>query len=617
MEELAEPFGIDLDGERRDEVIDGAVLVADHPLLTCGLIKVKSVLSPGRYDLICPWVDEHGGAVDDGAAMFTNEDGTFGFCCHHGSCCERTGRDLVEWIEAQQPGFEQLLKSWIVRRSFDKIIGGSGDEGVGNGDNGGVAVSPDNNDNNGNAVDTFLARLPECKDSKMIEALCRVAVIGVDDVWRVEKVVQKLLKEVGGSSPGVGVVRSWFKPEIVGIESLPEWATGWCYLTHSKDLFLRGNGVKISREAFNVSHRQHSNDDLPVDLLSKNGVLPVFWNVMYLPGAGSEFSFDGKECINSFKGWAKFEGVLNGVSESEQVRIWELVVSHAKSRFPIKWYILLDYFAYCYQHRGSRVLWMPIIQGVPGDGKSYWGRLMSAVLGVSNVGSVGIGEITSPHTDWAEGHCLKILEEIKISGANRFEVLDKLKPYLTNNIIRVHPKGLKGYDVPNTANYIGFTNHQDAIPVDDNDRRIVPFFSTKQMKGQLEGKEYFDRLYDDTVNSITGVAVVAKELMRWKISKDFSASVPPVIEGDTDKEAMIEATKSELRMMVEDYIESLPDKKLIKFNDIKRAFSNPMSEFYCDWYTQGIAKELRSMGYINKKRRILGVQCRVWVLPQM
>jgi len=119
LEALAEPFGIDLDASRRDTRDNGADLVPDHPLLSVpDLIQIKSERSPGRYDVTCPWVAEHTGAADDGAAIFTNADGSMGFKCHHGSCQHRTGHDLMEWLEAQRPGFRQQYKLWQIGRSL-------------------------------------------------------------------------------------------------------------------------------------------------------------------------------------------------------------------------------------------------------------------------------------------------------------------------------------------------------------------------------------------------------------------------------------------------------------------------------------------------------------------
>jgi hypothetical protein len=125
IDALAAPFDVDLDAPRRSQRLDGAADIPDHPLLQLDdIITVKEVLSDGRFDITCPWVHEHTGSVDDGAAVFTNDDGSIGFKCHHGACQERTGRSLLDLIEASDhPGFRSKLKVWQVKRSFAKIPG--------------------------------------------------------------------------------------------------------------------------------------------------------------------------------------------------------------------------------------------------------------------------------------------------------------------------------------------------------------------------------------------------------------------------------------------------------------------------------------------------------------
>lgn len=119
MQVLAAPFGIDLQAPRRDARVDGAANLPDHPLLQLDdVLLIKEVRSDGRFDVRCPWVYEHTGGADDGTAVFTNADGTIGFKCHHGSCQHRTGRDLLGFLEQQQPGFVERLTTWQALRAF-------------------------------------------------------------------------------------------------------------------------------------------------------------------------------------------------------------------------------------------------------------------------------------------------------------------------------------------------------------------------------------------------------------------------------------------------------------------------------------------------------------------
>lgn len=120
LEQLATPFKIDLDAVRRDARVDGAAEIPDHPLLQIpDLIHIKEVRSKGRFDITCPWVDEHTGEVDNGTAIFTNQDGTMGFKCHHGACERRTGADLLRWLDESSPGFSAEYQRWQLKRQFE------------------------------------------------------------------------------------------------------------------------------------------------------------------------------------------------------------------------------------------------------------------------------------------------------------------------------------------------------------------------------------------------------------------------------------------------------------------------------------------------------------------
>ena len=122
MEELAKPFNVDLDYQRREGRLDGASNVPDHPLLECGL-KIKDVRSDGRFDITCPWVDEHTNSDDSGTAVFTNDDGTMGFKCHHGNCETKTAKDILNYLEDKSPGYTNRYKNWKFKHNMKDIVG--------------------------------------------------------------------------------------------------------------------------------------------------------------------------------------------------------------------------------------------------------------------------------------------------------------------------------------------------------------------------------------------------------------------------------------------------------------------------------------------------------------
>lgn len=121
LEQLAAPFNVDLSMPRVPKRNKGAADIPDHPLLQTSAINIKKVNRAGNYDITCPWVDEHTGSADDGAAMFTNDNGTIGFKCHHGSCEHRTGKDLLIYIEKNDADFNEKYKNWQLLNSFKGV----------------------------------------------------------------------------------------------------------------------------------------------------------------------------------------------------------------------------------------------------------------------------------------------------------------------------------------------------------------------------------------------------------------------------------------------------------------------------------------------------------------
>lgn len=125
-----------------------------------------------------------------------------------------------------------------------------------------------------------------------------------------------------------------------------------------------------------------------------------------------------------------------------------------------------------------------------------------AALGDTNVGTVSPTQVVSANNGWATGVCVNILEELKITGHNRYEAANALKPLVTDPYIQITDKWVKAYNTMNTTNYLCFTNHKDAIPLEDNDRRwwvvFCPLADLEDIGKPfgLNSREYLDQLWD-------------------------------------------------------------------------------------------------------------------------
>jgi len=162
--------------------------------------------------------------------------------------------------------------------------------------------------------------------------------------------------------------------------------------------------------------------------------------------------------------------------------------------------ILLNYAAALVQYPGDKFQWWPLIQGVEGNGKTMLLEVLEYCVGERYCHRPNASEIAGSggkFTGWLEGKVLVGFEEVRTS--HKTEVLEILKPMVTNNRLEFQSKGVDQTTGDNRANGILHSNHKDAIAIAMKNRRYAPFFTAQQSEGDLERDgmtgSYFPNLY--------------------------------------------------------------------------------------------------------------------------
>lgn len=277
---------------------------------------------------------------------------------------------------------------------------------------------------------------------------------------------------------------------------------------------------------------------------------------------------------------------------------------------------LIDFMAYITQNPGTKILWVPLIQSVEGIGKSVIGNLLiNHIFGKPNAGVVDSIIIADSNNSWASSKMLRVLEEIKLSGHNRYEVLNNLKPLITNQTITRKEKFEVSSEVRNTCNFIAFTNYKDALPVDENDRRWWLVFSPltsledlEEIAGQKR-QDYFKPLHElSRAESPYGT-----EFKRYLLDRDLSNFNPNFPPESIHKEELAEIEKGKLQgadevqdLITVTYKDDLP--KVINIKLLREASEVATNDDGRRITPRGInAKELRSilqkMGYKSVTKR--------------
>lgn len=148
-----------------------------------------------------------------------------------------------------------------------------------------------------------------------------------------------------------------------------------------------------------------------------------------------------------------------------------LFLNHVSYLFPDEGEanILLDYLAFQVQHPGEKVHWAVLMQGDQGNGKSFFGVVMRLVLGAHNVRMATNEQLHETFTQYQRNTQLIIIEELMAKG--RLELMNKLKPMITESWCTIREMYKPPYEQPNRFNFLFFSNHKDPIIIDNTDRR--------------------------------------------------------------------------------------------------------------------------------------------------
>lgn len=191
---------------------------------------------------------------------------------------------------------------------------------------------------------------------------------------------------------------------------------------------------------------------------------------------------------------------------------------------------LLHWLAFTVQKPSQRVKHALILSGKQGTGKSYMARVLKLIHGPSNVHEVSVDELHGQFTAWLEGKQIVLIEELMAQG--RLELANKLKPILTQEVIRINEKHKRVYQIRNLASFFCTTNYEDPIYVEEGDRRWWFYRSPAEPLAP----EYYFELERWTVQN---AGAIKGYLMGLDIS-DFNPNAAPPI--TKDKQRLIRAS---------------------------------------------------------------------------
>lgn len=378
----------------------------------------------------------------------------------------------------------------------------------------------------------------------------------------------------------------------------------YIYLTATAEYMDRVTKTTMNQRAFDVKHDR----DTPLDMdgnpqrasVYVNNKIECVHSGMYAPMFDDVFVYDGVEYFNTFKPnrLQRRKAGTTDIVERVKAHIAHLLPNEDEQQ------IIINYLAHNVQYQGKKLQWAIVLQGVQGDGKSFFAEMMKHVLGYTNCRTITVESLDEKFTSWAEGNCMAFIEELKLDNYKKYETLNKLKPYIANPTVPIRRMQRDVYECINTTNYFALTNFKDALPIDNNDRRYCVLFSQWQSKIELmewieSNPDYYSNLYDDMRQHVG-------EILDWLLTHPIPDSFKALNRApDTSaKTAMLELNRSEDYLLVEDALEEFKghdiNDHVVNVTRLVKLASDGFTQGYVNFpKTSRLQHILNDMGYHN------------------
>lgn len=386
---------------------------------------------------------------------------------------------------------------------------------------------------------TVLSDIGAAGDLQTLQQVCQTIKRTQFDMIVREMLVGKVksqFKEITGEAPRIGIIRDMTRYETPENQAMPGWLKHWVYCQHDKTLFNMVDRRSLDRESFDASHARlmltasERNEGKSVPETSAFAAamnlyqVPVVYNKMFMPGMDALYKLNDIAYVNTYsdQGIPELPGDLTSADE-QAIQIFlghfEHLIANERDRR-----LFLDFICFIVQNPGQRVNWAILLQGTEGDGKSFFANMLKAVLGMTNVNLIRGKDMEEKYNPWAENALICFVEDARLHGNNRFDVINTLKPMITNTTVTIRRMNVNIYEVVNTISYILTANIKDALPVGEEDSRIFPLFTKFQHQSAIKSfkeanPDYYPRLW----GTLNFAGAIRQYLLSREISEDFSA----------------------------------------------------------------------------------------------
>lgn len=221
--------------------------------------------------------------------------------------------------------------------------------------------------------------------------------------------------------------------------------------------------------------------------------------------------------------------------------------------------ILTSYMAAIVQYKGVKFRWAPLIQGVEGNGKTILSECVLKAVGDRYTHSPKASKLGKDFNAWMVDKVFYKVEDV-YSQSLKYKIWEDLKPMIAGgSSLEIEGKGVDQISVNICGNFIFNSNHKDALPKTNNDRRLCMLFTAQQSVSDKIRDGMTDKYFHTLAKWLNegGYSYVTYYLTHFNIPDEFNpAEVCNVAPTTSSTYDAIDASKSDLELQIEDIIAS-------------------------------------------------------------
>lgn len=149
-----------------------------------------------------------------------------------------------------------------------------------------------------------------------------------------------------------------------------------------------------------------------------------------------------------------------------------------------------------------------------GTGKNTYYNTFIAMFGRDKFKQLeSANQLYETHSTEEKGSMFILVDEAK--GSDNYQNADRLKSRITCDVVRLNPKNIAPYEIPNYCDYLMTTNNHNCVPQNDESRRFAPIEVSNHYKGNCS---FFTTYNNQIINNKEAIRCIYEYLMNFNIN---------------------------------------------------------------------------------------------------